>query len=341
MPRITRILSVLLGLLVITKAAEAQTGIPDQAIRDELLDGRRVVNVTDDVLRFWNIARGSSLPRARRLWSKVVESKHPDYFERAVYRNLDLEQRRALLDEFLLRLPACIESIKRFNAVGVDRIMDGLVAFKWRFPEYRQLTDVYLAVSLFRFDGSIRPVHNDNGIPDTLCLSAEVLAGYTNDQVRIAIVHELFHLYHFGFLFRQGPTITLVNPHTPLIVEGMAVAATEAVYPGRPPETYLHFSEHEFATQQEDLRKNSLSFLNLMLEGASPERYESWFSVGPDAPPRGGYLLGYEVVKRLGATYSFQEMVRMTALQLREHAEEQLAAIAADRVLLMTIPEPR
>lgn len=341
MPRIARIVLVLLGLLVLTEAAGAQTDSTDLAIRDEILDGRRVVNVTDDVLRFWNVARGSSLPRARRLWSKMVESKHHEYFERAVYRNLDLEERRALLDEFLLRLPARIGSIRRFNAMGVDRIMDGLVAFKWRFPEYRQLTDVYLGVSLFRFDGSVRPVDNDSGVPDTLCLGAEVLAGYTDDQVRIAIVHELFHLYHFAFLFRQGPTITLVNPHTPLMVEGMAVAATEAVYPGRPPEMYLHFNEREFAAQQDNLRQNSLVFLDLMLEGAPPDKYESWFSIGPDAPPRGGYLLGYEVAKRLGAMYSFQEMVRMTVLQLREHAEEQLAAIAADRVLLMAIPEQR
>jgi hypothetical protein len=269
----------------------------------------------------------------------MVEDKHRDYFERAVYRSLNSDQRRALLDDFLLRLPGRIEGMRRFNEKAVDRLMDGLLAFKWRFPEYRQRTDVYLGVSLFRFDGSVRPVQNDAGIPDTLCLGIEVLAGYSEEQIQIAIVHELFHLYHFGFLFRQAPMVALFTPHMPLMVEGLAVAATEAVYPGRSPELYLHFDREQFAIQQEDLRKNSMAFLDIMLSLATPEKYEPWFTTSPGAPPRGGYLLGYEVAKRLGAAYSFQEIVRMTTRQLREHAEEQLAAIATDRVLLLAVPE--
>lgn len=338
--KVARISPILLGLLVLTQTVEARPRRPfDQSIREELFDGRNVVNVLDDVLLFWKQAKGSSLPRARRLWTRIVEDKHRDYFERAVYRSLDRDERRALLDDFLLRLPSRIEAIKRFNEKAVDRLMDGLVAFKWRFPEYRQPTDVYLSVSLFRFDGSVRPVQNDVGIPDTLCLSAEVLAAYSDEQIQVAIVHELFHLYHFGFLFRQGSIAALLTPHMPLMVEGLAVAATEAVYPGRPPEVYLHFEKQQFAAQQEDLRKNSLTFLDMMLSVATPEKYEPWFATAPGSPPRGGYLLGYEVAKRLRISFSFQEMVRMTTRQLREHAEEQLAAIAADRVLLLAVPE--
>jgi hypothetical protein len=52
---------------------------------------------------------------------------------------------------------------------------------------------------------------------------------------------------------------------------------------------------------------------------------------------RGGYLLGYEVAHRLLAMFTFEQVVRMTPVQLREHVEEQLAAMAADRVLLMAI----
>jgi hypothetical protein len=54
-----------------------------------------------------------------------------------------------------------------------------------------------------------------------------------------------------------------------------------------------------------------------------------------EAPARGGYLLGYEVAKRMMSTYWIEQMVRMTPAELREHAEEQLAAMANERILLM------
>jgi hypothetical protein len=35
------------------------------------------------------------------------------------------------------------------------------------------------------------------------------------------------------------------------------------------------------------------------------------------------------------ATFGIEQMVRMTLAELREHAEEQLAAMANERILLM------
>ena len=75
----------------------------------------------------------------------------------------------------------------------------------------------------------------------------------------------------------------------------------------------------------------------MIREGAPPEQYQRWFTqthLG-DAPPRGGYLLGYEVARRMMATFGIEQMVRMTLAELREHAEEQLAAMANERILLM------
>jgi hypothetical protein len=68
-----------------------------------------------------------------------------------------------------------------------------------------------------------------------------------------------------------------------------------------------------------------------------PEQYEQWFTKShlSEAPSRGGYLLGYEVTKRVMAAYGLEQMVRMTPAELREHAEEQLAAMSYDSVLLM------
>jgi hypothetical protein len=46
-------------------------------------------------------------------------------------------------------------------------------------------------------------------------------------------------------------------------------------------------------------------------------------------------MLGYEVVKRVMSAYTIEQMVRMTPAELREHAEEQLATMASDGILLM------
>ncbi len=319
-----------------------------------LLDQHRLINVVDDVLNFWSQAKGKTLPRARRLWIRMVEAKHRDYFDRSVYRNALFDERREMLDQFLISLPDRIDSIRQFNkllqAPETNPVVAGVLDFKARFPEFRVQRDIYIGVSLLRFDGSVRAVGNTDGYPDTLCLAADVLSGYSPEQFQIVMAHELFHLYQFGFLFkreilplrmglfvRQIPLSSLATAHAPLMIEGMAVAASEAVYPNRPRESYLHFSEEDLAQQQSELMRNGQQYLLLMTSGAGPDQYEQWFSNSSNEsiPPRGGYLLGYEAVKRMLTRFTFEEMARMNPSQLREHAEELIGIIATDWVMLV------
>ena len=120
------------------------------------------------------------------------------------------------------------------------------------------------------------------------------------------------------------------------MIEGMAVAASQMVYPNFTDETYLHFSEDQLEDQEHFLRSNAANFLELMLSDAGREVYEPWFAGNsPTAPARGGYLLGREVIRRLETMYTYEEMVRMNPAELREHAEEQLSDIAGARVFLV------
>jgi hypothetical protein len=296
-----------------------------------------IVNVVDDFLAFWDHARGMSLRRQRRAFVRMVENKHKDYFERAVYRGASDAERRIMLDNLLLRVPWQVGAIREFNKTAPDIVAQGLRDFRSRFPEYSQQKEIYIAPSLFRFDGSVRPVHNELGIPDTLCLGAELLSDYTPEQFQVVIVHELFHLYHFGFLMKDASPAQFRTAHMPLMIEGMAVAGTEAIYPYQHPSLYLHFSEEEVVAQQEVLTFTSDRFLRLIGDGALPEEYEPWFTrlIDDRIPPRAGYLLGYEVTKRVLATYTIEQMVRLTPAQLREHAEEQLLAMASDEIVLL------
>ena len=315
-----------------------------QSILERLLDNQRVVNIVDDFLIFWDRAKDTTPSTQRRLWRRLVENKHRDYFDRAVYRTTDPDIRRAMLDEFLMRVPDQVEAIRAFNTSIADLptspLVEAVIRFKSTFREYHQQGALYIGLSMFRFDGAVRPVQNDEGIPDTLCLGAEVLAGYTREQLRIAITHEFFHLYHFGFLFEDADETSAAEfctPHIPLMIEGMAAAGTQEVLPFEATETYLHFDKDELAAQEQDLAQNASQFLDLIRENAPPERYQQWFTrthLG-NAPPRGGYLLGYEVTRRMLARYRINQIIRMTPAELREHAEEQLTAMANERILLM------
>ena len=310
----------------------------DRSIVESLLEGPKIVNIVDDFLLFYDAAKGKTLRRQRRLWKQMVESKHQNYFDRAVYRNADLAERRDMLNEFLIRVPFHVDAIREFNQKFSDYFVEALVSFKhYRFREYRQQHDIYLGLSLFGFDGSVRPLHNDLGIPDTLCLGAEVLADYTPEQVKITIAHEFFHLYHFSFLFQQPELSEIRSAHMALMIEGMAVAATEEAIPFKERPLYLHFSDEDFLAQTEALSYSSERYLALVRGDAPPAEYEKWFTneAWDRVPPRGGYLLGYELTKRIMAIFTLEQMVRMTPAELREHAEEQLSSMAGEQVLLM------
>jgi hypothetical protein len=336
-------LAVLIALLLLAchppKAFAASA--PERTIFERLFEGPKVINVLDDFLAFWEQAKHQPPARQRRLWMRLVENKHRDYFDRAVYRSADLKSRRAMLDEFLVRVPERVDAIREFNKSISDThtslLLMAFIDFKTRFREYQQQQNIYVGLSMFRFDGSVRPVHNDSGIPDTLCLGAEVLAGYSPEQIRIALLHEFFHLYHFNFLFQQPERAQFRTPHMPLMIEGMAVAGTEAIYPGQKRSFYLHFSDEELEAQERELTGSAAHFLDLIASSAPPERYESWFTNAhsDEAPPRGGYLLGYEVTSRVLATFSLEQMVRMTPAELREHSEEQLAAMASNGIMVL------
>ena len=336
-----RIAFLLVALLlpVCAPAIQART-LAERNIFERLFQGPRVINLVEDFLGFWEAMKDKPPAQQRYWWKRMVEDKHRDYFERAVYRNADPRSRRAMLDEFLVRVPERIDALREFNRHIADPRTSPLIAvyatFKMRFPDYRQQHDIYVGLSLFRFDGAVRPVGNEAGVPDTLCLGAEVLSGYSSDDLSVALLHEFFHLYHFGFLFQQPALDEFRTPHMPLMIEGMAVAATEVMLPGHPLSFYLHFSDESLKAQGHDLRANAERFLELMADNAPPEQYEPWFRNAPTevAPARGGYLLGYEVTRRVMAAMPLEEMVRLAPAGLREHAEEQLSEIAGRNVLV-------
>jgi hypothetical protein len=331
-------------LFVCAPLAQART-FADRTIFEKLFQGPKVVNIVDDFLTFWDSEKDAPPAQQRYWWKRMVEDKYHDYFERAVYRNADAKTRRAMLDEFLVRVPERIEALRQLNRNISDPrtspLIHSFIVFKTRFADYQHQHDIYLGLSLFRFDSSVRPVQNEAGIPDTLCLGAEVLCDYSPDELQLALLHEFFHLYHFGFLFQQPVLDEFRSPHMPLMIEGMAVAATEELMPGHPTAFYLHFSEDSLKAQSGNLKTNAARFLELISNNAPPDQYDAWFknTRTETIPARGGYLLGYEVSRRVLGSTSLEQMVRLTPAQLREHAEEQLSEISGHQILVLATSE--
>ena len=341
------LVSVLFTRLAPCAVASSAGGVPPAA--DIILDGNQIVNMLPDVLAFWDAAQGKRLSHQRALWTRTIETKYKDYFERAVYRGADQDTRMAILDAFLTQLPAKIGQIRQFASQGPEAVVDAMIDFKARFPHYNQQRDIYLGVSLSIFDGSVKPVGNEFGVPDTLCLAADVLASYSPDQLKILFVHEMFHLYHFDFLFAgvykqynvglvfdQEVMNRLVASYIPLTAEGMAVDASEEIYPGRPLTMYLHYTDQQLSDQQDEIVQNAQDFLEMIKMGALPYQYDRWFNGTYDGiPRRGGYLLGYEVTKHALESSNLEMMMRKSPEQLGELAVTELSTMIGEKVILM------
>jgi len=350
-----KIISLIAGLTLLGLAPAclaAGNGTAEQraaAANEILLDNHRIVNMLDDVLAFYDQAASESLARQRLLWKRTVERKYSDFFNRAVFRNADQDLRLAMVDRFLELLPERIDQVRQYNQTAAENVYQALLNFKYRFPDYKQQRDIYIGISLFTFDGTVRAVNNDLGLPDTLCLGADVLSGYGLDQSKIVMVHELFHLYHYnillgsafhlaraGLVFNHDIFTHMIAAYVPLMVEGMAVAASEQIYPGFPETMYIHFTPEELDSQEANLVDNAQAFLNMMREGYLPYQYEKWFSGTYDGiPKRGGYLLGYEVTKRALSGATLDQLARMTPSQLGQEAEAQLSAIVTSGLVVM------
>src|SRR5215510_4562901 len=121
MSSLNRLFFALVALLLFSASVASRPPQPP-AQADPLLDGHKVVNIVDDFLIFWEQAKGKPLRAQRPLFARLVEAKHHDYFERAVYRNAPAAERRALLNQFLAQIPAHVGALKQFNRTIDDEI---------------------------------------------------------------------------------------------------------------------------------------------------------------------------------------------------------------------------
>jgi uncharacterized protein YjaZ len=143
------------------------------------------------------------------------------------------------------------------------------------------------------------------------------------DQVSLLTVHEYNHVVRA----RSASFRTLIDG---IVAEGLATACSELAEPGRPLHDYLLFTPEHLAWFTPERLEVLWSDLAAGPLSDDPDRRRAYLDggrIGPGgAPPRGGYYLGYLLVRRLldrGA--SIADLTRAPSLDIWRHGSNSAA----------------
>jgi len=262
-----------------------------------------VYDLIPDLFSFLRIAPEEKESRAR-LFAESVIQPHPEVYDRPQIFKTDT----ASLEQYLDRLPAYLPAIKQIH----DRFREHCDAieatFLNEFPDFDcSKARVYLMLSLFRFDGKIP---HDN--PHVLLLGLDGLAKFHGADTRLSVLlsHELFHVYHFQVNPLPG-NIDDVALYRLVWQEGLATYVSKQLNPdasladvlldprlAQEGPRYIPVVARDLVTQLESV------------DDATTAMYLSNWR-GGQIPARMGYLIGYEIARKLAATRSVRELARL------------------------------
>ena len=257
-----------------------------------------------------------------RLFSEEVIQSHPEIYQRPDVFKTDPLTLEKYLDQVTPYLPA----IRKIHARFIKECEPIEESFCTRFPDFnRSQAEIYLMLSLFRFDGKIP---HDN--PRALFLGLDGLAKFHGASVPLDVIltHELFHLYHFQVNPLPTPIDTI--PLYRLIwQEGLATYASASLNPKATMADVL--LDPRLARDGPKYVPAVARALITQLESTDDEataRYLSYRS-GSEIPSRMGYLIGYDIVARLAPARSLRELSRLRGRQLLSLMGEQVRGLAA------------
>ncbi len=272
-------------------------------------EGYRIVNVVDDFMAYHRAAKDGSERQRAALWDSMVEAAHRAFFDDAVYRRKKGPERerykaycrRTFWEEIAPEMDF-FRGLNRNIGATMDRVV---LDFRKHLPEFKPDTDFYVTFS-FSFRGKAVGV----GGRDVLALGMESFRDFgskAENQIRITLAHEMFHLFHFRFFSASG------GLYRPLWAEGLATYASAVVVPGFRSSAYLGFSGtkmnrcHDLLPQlAADLKKNM---------GRNDRRLARLY-FGAEAnqtkvPPEAGYYVGLLIAERLARKHSLAQLAKM------------------------------
>jgi hypothetical protein len=279
-----------------------------------------VYDLIPDLLNFLRIAPEEKESRAR-LFAQSVIQPHPEVYDRPQIFKTD----NASLEQYLGVLPTYLPAIKQIHDRFQAQYEPIEANFLKEFPDFDcSKARVYLMLSLFRFDGKIP---HDN--PHLLLLGLDGLAKFHGADTRLSVIlsHELFHVYHFQVnpLPRNIDDIALYRL---VWQEGLATYVSKELNPDASLADILldprlaQDGPRYIPVVARDLVKQLESE-----DDATAARYLSYWR-GGQIPARMGYLIGYEIARKVAAIKSVHELALLRGQTLLNLVRREMQNLA-------------
>jgi hypothetical protein len=320
---------VLPSLLIISLAGCAASQQKSSDAPGKVTASYRVHDLTPTFWKYWDGAEKLPVEEQVRLFVEQVVAAHPDvYTPHVIGLKADEPMERALLrrwPRFLGFVGAQLPLARKLSSQIGRELPNYDARFRKAFPDFAYTGDVYFLVSIGAMDGGTRKVNGKVA----LLFGVDVIARVYGDDAdpESFFHHELFHLYQEQF---PDPDLEDTIAQS-LWREGLAVYVADQMVPGTPESVLLGLPLSSPARIRSDLGRYAEE-LRAQLDSKSPEEYKKWFTGGGDTaepPGRGGYTLGYLVVKEIARGRSPAELARLRGPELRRELDQGLRKLAA------------
>lgn len=291
----------------------------------------RLVNLGPAVRQFVTLAKDLPYEEQEKLWLELIEKNHLYFYRHMVWGNQPGEiNRKAFLEslfknDFFAQAPAMLEEFATFNEKATAQVYKFLKFFRdAHLPQY-----IYAAPAI-NFDGKA---------------SRSFIVGFGIDRIiqqhanlDVLFAHELTHIYHAWAAKRATyiPQDSVENLLETLWKEGIAVYNSQVMNPTASAADI--FMSEELAKINsagiKDLAQNFLSDLRFPF-GTVRELHAKWFQGTSSmnhksVPVRGGYRLGYEVIKSIAFTHNLSpwQMAHLDYQQIRDAMLDTITYLA-------------
>jgi hypothetical protein len=279
-----------------------------------------VYDLIPDLFNFLRIAPEEKESRAKLFAQSVIQS-HPEVYDRPQIFKTD----NASLEQYLGVLPTYLPAIRQIHNRFQEEYEPIEANFLKEFPDFDySKARVYLMLSLFRFDGKIP---HDN--PHLLLLGLDGLAKFHGANTRLSVIlsHELFHVYHFQVnpLPRNIDDVALYRL---VWQEGLATYVSKQLNPdasladvlldprlAQEGPKYIPVVARDLLTQLESV------------DDATTAMYLSYWR-GGRIPGRMGYLIGYEIARRMATTKSVRDLALLRGQTLLKLVRREMQNLA-------------
>jgi uncharacterized protein YjaZ len=289
----------------------------------------QIINLGPAFSTFWEQAQGKRFSEQEKIWERVIEKPNREFYDSMVWMKSSLpqwkERRKRLLKKYFHKYRKLAPEMKELFAHFDQTLSIQIDSFKNMFSGFEVTVPVYAAPTA-SFNGRASEGVTYGKQP-VLAFGMDVAADFRSDP-NILYSHELFHVYHNGFLKleKQKDTSLLLS----LWMEGFATYVSLKMNPSASLNS-VFMSAKLPKVKQKDIPWLAQAFLKDLHKDSIQEIYQKWFNEGSkirprkNLPDRCGYLLGFYVVAHLAAgNYSVDEMVHWDAKTAESQVTEAL-----------------